>query len=122
MSGIREIEELRLRSLKALHGLESGSGYGSPHSGNFASYLSRLGVRISENELGMIYRREKAINNYLANRIEEKLGLPEGWLSEEKEFWMQVSPEDSKMLRSFSKLPDGVKMHIREIIFALDRS
>ncbi|QJQ99494.1 hypothetical protein [Halomonas sp. PGE1] len=120
MEKLDDVEELRLKNLKFLHGMQPG--YGAPTSKKFSQHLQSLGVRVSEGELSDFYSKKKKIDFFVSQNIEDKFGLPEGWMSVGKEFLLEASAGDLKMFQIFPRLPDDIKFHVRELVFALAKN
>jgi hypothetical protein len=117
MNTLEAVEDIRLQNLKLLHGTEGG--FGAPTSRAFASYLASKMVVIKQPELSDLYHGKKKIDCFMAQRIENGLGLPPGWLSQDQSFWFSISPKEAEVAQAFSRLPSSVKDHVAAIVHAL---
>lgn len=120
MSALEAVEEIRLQNLKLLHG--TGVSFGAPTSQAFSSYLESKNVVIKQPELSDLYHRKKKIDCFMAQRIENGLGLPPGWLSQDQSFWFSISPKEAEVAQAFSRLPSSVKDHVAAIVHALSNA
>ena len=113
MPSLTATEALRLKNLCALHARPEG--YGAPTAVFLAEWLSERGASLTNKELSVIYKGERAISDPLAKSIEKAFKLPAGWLSSDHEFVYTLSPGE---LASHTKLAE-LTANIKQRIYAL---
>jgi transcriptional regulator with XRE-family HTH domain len=106
MLPLTEIEELRLRNLKLLHG--TTAKHIAPSSATLLEALKSAGISMSQTTLSNIYLRKKSIDISLAEHIEKALGVSHGWLSSDHSAWLSASPNDRELISlALSLQPDA---------------
>ncbi|MCE0732451.1 hypothetical protein LWH48_06495 [Halomonas sp. G15] len=120
MSEIDSVQKNRVVNLKFLQGLSALDG--APTSKNFISHLASKNVNISQKDLSDIYCKNKTFDFFLAKSIEQSLALPDGWLSYDQTYFLNISPKDVSAIKVYSQLPDDIKKHISAILFSLANS
>jgi transcriptional regulator with XRE-family HTH domain len=114
MSQLSELEELRLRNLKLLHG--TTSEHIAPTSGTLLDALNAAGISMSQATLSNLYLRKKSIDASLAERIEAALGVSPGWLSSDHTAWLNASSQDRDLISMVLSLQPEAKQHLAALL------
>ena len=111
---LKDIEIIRIMNLGYLH---SKTGfYGAPTSLNLIKFLNNKGVAINGNDLTNIYQKKLTLSDALAASIEIAFKMPSGWLSEDHEFIYILTPKETELHKTLSKLPFEAKEIILQLV------
>lgn len=120
MPSLTATEKLRLKNLCALHARPEG--YGAPTAVFLAEWLTERGASITNRELSLIYKGERAISDHLAKSVERAFSLPAGWLSADHEFVYKLSPGELIAHSELAALPVNVKQRLFALVEELSQA